>query len=167
MVQAVFCTRASETEITDALTQISAEGIQPKDVLLITQIGSLGWIACPESQMNRSLKAGVLWGSFIGWMIGLGMLLYVPALIHSAGAFSIPAFMALGWALFGLIVGSGGLLARPALPSTLLPHLEEAIVEGKILVTLTVETRRELEKVVASLNVSGATDMHEIESAAA
>jgi hypothetical protein len=167
MVEAVFCARASQAQVEDALSQVKAAGIKPKDVLFLTQRASLEWIACPDPQRNRSIKAGVLWGSFIGWMIGLAMLIYVPALIHSAGAFSIPAFTAFGWALFGLIVGSGGLLARPALPSSLLPHLEQAMDDGKILITLKVDTRRELDKVSASLSLTGATDMHEIETVAA
>jgi len=167
MIEAVFCTRASQSQVHDALSEIRAEGIQPKDVLFVTERASLDWIACPDAHRNRSIKAGVLWGSLIGWVVGLGMLLYVPALIHSAGALSIPAFTAFGWALFGLIVGSGGLLARPALPSNLVPHLEEAMSDGKLLVTLKVETRRELDKISASLNQIAATDMHEIEPAAA
>jgi hypothetical protein len=39
--------------------------------------------------------------------------------------------------------------------------------DGKILITLKVDTRRELDKVSASLNLTGATDMHEIETVAA
>jgi len=167
MVEAVFCTRASQSQIEDVLSQVRAEGVKPTDVLLLSQRASLEWIACPDPQRNRSIKAGVLWGSFIGWMIGLAMLIYVPALIHSAGAFSIPGFSAFGWALFGLIVGSGGLLATPALPSSLLPHLEQAMDDGKILITLKVNTRQELDRVSASLNLTGATDMHEIETVAA
>jgi hypothetical protein len=167
MVQAVFCTIASETEVEGALSQARAEGIRPKDVLLITERASLSWVACPESQINRSIKAGVLGGALVGWLIGLGTLLYVPELMRSMGALSIPAFTAFGWALFGMIVGSGGLFARPALPSSLLPHLEEAIEKGKILVSLKVDTRRELDKLAANFSVNGETDIHEVEIAAA
>jgi hypothetical protein len=167
MVEAVFCTRASLSQVETILSQIKAEGIEPRDLLFVTERASLEWIACPDPQRNRSVKAGVVWGSVIGWMVGLGMLIYVPALIHSAGALSIPAFTAFGWALFGMIVGSGGLLARPVLPSALVPHLEEAMSDGKLLITLKVATRRELDKINASLSQTGPTDMHEVEPAAA
>src|SRR4051794_21877766 len=99
MIEAFFCTRATLNQVEGVLSDMRADGIQAKDVLFLTERASLDWIVCPDSQRNRSIKAGVLWGSLIGWMVGLGMLVYVPSLIHSAGAFSIPAFAAFGWAL--------------------------------------------------------------------
>ena len=57
--------------------------------------------------------------------------------------------------------------ARPALPSSLMPHLEEAIEKGKLLVSLKVDTRRELDKLAANFSINGETDIHEVEIAAA
>jgi hypothetical protein len=166
MVQAVFCTASSEAEIEAALVRINAAGVKT-NVSIISQLPELESAACPSTQVNRSIRTGVLWGSFIGWTIGLALLVYVPVLMDSAGALSLPAFTALGWALFGSIVGSGGLLATPGLPSKLLPHLEEALSEGRILLSLEVASSRELETAAETLLTMKESDMHRIEPVAA
>jgi hypothetical protein len=62
-----------------------------------------------------------------------------------------------------MIVGSSGLLAKSPLPTNLVEHLEEAIGEGKILVSLQVQNRKQLDDAAAVLYKIGAADMHETE----
>lgn len=68
----------------------------------------------PKGDYDYSMKMGVFLGTIVGGVIGAAMIWYVdsPALNAWPLAASIPIFNALGWALFGMIVGSGGLLAR-------------------------------------------------------
>jgi hypothetical protein len=167
MVQAVFCTASSGAEVEEAVARINDAGIKTNGVTIISQVPELEAAACPSTQINRSIKTGALWGFFIGWAIGLALLLYVPVLMDSPGALSLPAFTALGWVLFGSIVGSGGLLAKPGLPSKLLPHLEEALSEGRILLSLEVATSKELESAAQTLLTMKESDMHRIDAVAA
>ena len=63
---------------------------------------------------GRSVWVGVLMGAVIGGVQGVALLAYVgsPKLTHWGGAFSIPFWSACGWALFGMIVGSGGIFSE-------------------------------------------------------
>lgn len=67
-----------------------------------------------ERDYNYSTKVGAFLGAIAGGVIGAAMIWYIdsPALNAWALVASIPILNALGWALFGMIVGSGGLLAN-------------------------------------------------------
>jgi hypothetical protein len=62
----------------------------------------------------HSVKVGSLLGFFAGWVIGVALLLYVDSkeLNQWPLVASIPLWNALGWAIYGFIVGGGGLFAH-------------------------------------------------------
>jgi hypothetical protein len=66
-----------------------------------------------EEEYSYSTKIGAAIGFIIGWALGVAMVLYIdsPALNQWSLVPSIPIWNAIGWALHGMIVGSGGLLA--------------------------------------------------------
>src|SRR5439155_18263447 len=106
------------------------------------------------------LKRGVIGGAIVGAVIGVALLLYLPSLHTPWGEASLVAWESFGWALFGMIVGSSGLLAKAPLPENLVHHFEEAIGEGKILISLQVENPTELSQAAETLYNMGAADMH-------
>ena len=66
-----------------------------------------------EQECNYSTKIGMAGGFIVGWAIGVALLLYVntPALNQWAWVPSIPIWNAIGWMLYGMIGGSGGIFA--------------------------------------------------------
>jgi hypothetical protein len=62
----------------------------------------------------HSVKIGSVLGFLIGWAIGVALVVYLdsPALYQWAGVLSIPLSMGSGWALYGFIVGGGGIFAH-------------------------------------------------------
>jgi hypothetical protein len=66
-----------------------------------------------EDECNYSIKIGMVGGFIVGWAIGIALILYLdsPALNQWAGLPSIPFWNAIGWMLYGMIGGSGGILA--------------------------------------------------------
>ena len=61
-----------------------------------------------------SVKIGSILGFFVGWAIGIALLLYVDskALNNWPGVPSIPLWNGFGWATYGFILGGGGMFAR-------------------------------------------------------
>ena len=161
MVQAIFCAHSTGIQVDEAVSKLSAEGIHPTALTIVSRRQELDWLACPVSQTVLSLKRGVIGGVVVGALIGIGMVLYMGSAHNPWGEASLVAWEAFGWALFGMIVGSGGLLAKAPMPESLVHHLEEAMGEGKILVSLQVKDRNQLDRAAAALYRVGAADMHE------
>lgn len=163
MLQAVFCARCTGTRVDDAVSRLTAGGVQPSAFTIVSSRQELEWIANPQSKLDLSLKRGVLGGAAVGILIGILMLLYMGSAHNPWGEASLVMWEAIGCALFGMIVGSSGLFAKSPLPAQLVHHLEEAIVEGKILVSLQVKDRNELDRAANAMYQIGAADMHETE----
>ena len=66
-----------------------------------------------EEERNYSVKIGMAGGFIVGWAIGIALLLYLDtlALPHWAFEPSIPIWNGIGWMLYGMIGGSGGIFA--------------------------------------------------------
>jgi hypothetical protein len=66
-----------------------------------------------EEECNYSTKVGMAGGFLVGWAIGVALLLYVDnaALNQWSWVPSIPIWNAIGWMLYGMIGGSGGIFA--------------------------------------------------------
>ena len=66
-----------------------------------------------EQECNYSIKIGMAGGFLIGWALGIALVLYVntPALNQWAWMPSIPIWNGIGWMLYGMIGGSGGIFA--------------------------------------------------------
>jgi len=66
-----------------------------------------------DQECNYSIKIGMVVGFLVGWAIGVALLLYVntPQLNQWAWVPSIPIWNAIGWSLYGMIGGSGGIFA--------------------------------------------------------
>jgi hypothetical protein len=62
----------------------------------------------------HSVKIGSVVGFLVGWAIGAALILYLDnaALYQWAGLPHIPLWMGIGWALYGFIVGGGGIFAN-------------------------------------------------------
>jgi hypothetical protein len=70
--------------------------------------------APPDPNYSRSVGVGVALGLVVGTLAGVAMLLYVDSvkLNHWPGVTSLVVSSAFGWALFGMIVGSGGIFSN-------------------------------------------------------
>lgn len=163
MLQAVFCAHCTGTQADEAISKLKADGIRPTAFTIVSRPQELEWIANPQSKLNLSLKRGVLGGAAVGALLGIVMLLVMGSAHNPWGEASLVAWEAFGWSLFGMIVGSSGFLAKSPLPTELVHHLEEAIGEGKILVSLQVSDKKELDQAATALYQIGAADMHETE----
>jgi hypothetical protein len=66
-----------------------------------------------EDECNYSIKIGMAGGFIVGWAIGIALILYLdsPALNQWAWWPTIPFWNAIGWMLYGMIGGCGGILA--------------------------------------------------------
>ena len=62
----------------------------------------------------HSVKIGSLFGFFVGWLIGVALLLYLDSkeLNNWPGVPSIPLWNGIGWAIYGFIIGGGGIFAH-------------------------------------------------------
>ncbi len=167
MVQAVFCAVSTEKQIEDAVSKMRTAGITPSKLTLVSRPQEIDWVACPQSQLNLSIKRGVIGGLVIGALIGVALLMYLPSLHTTWGELSLIGWQAFGWGLFGMIVGSGGLLGNPRFSSSEIHHFEEAIDDGKLLVSLEVADKDELARAAKALYEAGAADMHEARAVAA
>ncbi len=161
MLQAIFCARAKESQINEAITKMQTSGVTPNALTIISRPQELDWVACPQAKMSLSLKRGIIGGAILGALLGWAMSVFMGGLTNVWQVLSLMFWESLGWSLFGMIVGSGGLLSKPRLSSDLVHHLEEAIGDGKILLSLQVATRVELDRVAATMYEMGAADMHE------
>lgn len=71
--------------------------------------------ALSPADYAHSIKIGVVIGFAVGVILGLAMIVYIDSpKLYSLwpDILSIPLLNGLGWALFGMIVGCGGLLAH-------------------------------------------------------
>ena len=161
MIEAVFCAVSTEKQINEAVSKMRTAGIDPSSLAISTRLQEVDLIACPQSQLNLSIKRGIAYGGIVGALIGVAMVLYMGSIPTFWGALSLVAWEAFGWSLFGMIVGSGGLLGRPKYSAHVIHHLEDAIRKGKILVSIEVADRSELRQAAATLYEAGAADMHE------
>jgi hypothetical protein len=61
-----------------------------------------------------SVEVGMLFGFFVGWAIGIVLLLYLGSreLNNWPLVPSIPLFSGYGWAVLGFILGGGGMFAH-------------------------------------------------------
>jgi len=66
-----------------------------------------------EEECNYSTKIGMAGGFLVGWALGIALLLYVnsPALNQWEWMPSIPIWNGIGWMLYGMIGGCGGIFA--------------------------------------------------------
>jgi len=167
MVNAVFCAYSTPEEIEAAASNNKLGIIHPSAITIVSRAQELDWIATPQSKINLSLKRGVIGGAIVGAIIGLAMVLYVGSFNTFWGELSLVVWESFGWALFGMIVGSSGLLAESPVPRALVHHFEEALDQGKILVSLQAEDRQKLDEIASSLYSMGAADMHETSGLAA
>ena len=64
---------------------------------------------------TRSIFTSIAAGAVIGWVIGMAQLIYIGSwpLFYWAFMPLIPIYSAVGGALFGMIMGGGGLFAEP------------------------------------------------------
>jgi hypothetical protein len=66
------------------------------------------------SERTRQTIAAAAGGAIIGWFIGVGQLIVIGswALVYWPYVPMIPLYSALGWALFGMIVGGSGVFGK-------------------------------------------------------
>lgn len=73
-----------------------------------------------------SVKIGTVLGFFVGWLLGVALLLYVDSkeLNNWPLVASIPLWNGFGWATYGFVIGGGGLFAHIGRKSEELPEHE-------------------------------------------
>ena len=61
-----------------------------------------------------SVKIGSIFGFFVGWLLGVAMLVYVDSKELNAWPLvaSIPLWNGFGWATYGFVVGGSGMFAH-------------------------------------------------------
>jgi hypothetical protein len=160
MIQAVLCTHSSQDEVEAALSSLATA--ESNSFTIVSRPEELDGMTCPPAKLHSSLKRGVTGGAAVGALIGFGLLLYLPSLHTTWGELSLVAWTSFGWALFGMIVGSSGLFAGPRFSQSLVNHFEEAMRDGKILLSIQVATRNDLKKAAETLLPSCPGDMHEV-----
>jgi hypothetical protein len=66
-----------------------------------------------EEECSYSIKIGMICGFIVGWAIGIALVLYLdsPALNEWVWMPSIPIYNGIGWMLYGMIGGCGGIFA--------------------------------------------------------
>jgi hypothetical protein len=82
-----------------------------------------------EDECNYSIKIGMAGGFIVGWAIGIALILYLdsPALNQWTGLPSIPFWFAVGFMLYGMIGGSGGILADFRFPPRVERRLDQVL----------------------------------------
>ena len=164
MIQAIFCAQANGAQVDEAVCALNKDHVHLAAVTIISRPQELEWMACPETTIHLSLKRGLIAGAAVGALIGLAMIAYMGSAHNPWGEASLVMWESFGWTLFGMIVGSSGLLAKPPLPQSLIHHFEEAIGDGKILISVQVERPEDLNRAATALYEIGAADMHPTEA---
>jgi hypothetical protein len=115
----------------------------------------------PEYELNYSTKVGAILGAVIGLLVGFAQLVYIgsPALNAWPYVAMIPIYSAIGWALFGTIAGCGGIFAALRFSEHPERHFDTRNIDGKIIIAIEMETRRELAALTAKLYAAGVTDL--------
>jgi hypothetical protein len=76
-----------------------------------------------------SVQIGSLLGFFVGWAIGVVLLLYLGSkeLNNWPWVASIPLWNGLGWSTYGFIIGGGGVFADVGRKRTVEPEKESEL----------------------------------------
>lgn len=63
---------------------------------------------------RHSVIIGSLLGFFVGWAVGVALLLYLGSKELNSWplVWSVPLWYGLGWATYGMVIGGGGAFAR-------------------------------------------------------
>jgi len=69
-----------------------------------------------SADYKYSIKIGSLFGFFVGWLLGVALIVYVDCreLNNWPLVASIPLWNGFDWATYGFIVGGGGLFSHVA-----------------------------------------------------
>jgi hypothetical protein len=138
MFQKVYCTVASPEQAGDVLARMQRVGFSPDETIVASGASEVETLVHSESDYAYSTKLGVGLGFLAGAVVGLAQLVYIDsaALNEWAGVASIPLSNALGFALYGWIIGGSGVLARGRMPAKLERHLEEEVAQTKIVLSV-------------------------------
>jgi len=104
MIQAVFCIHSSVQQVEGTLLSLASAGSNSPSFAVISRPQELDSMTCPQPKLNVSVKRGVLGGTVVGAVIGIGLLMYLPSLHTAWGELSLVVWESFGWALFGMIV---------------------------------------------------------------
>jgi hypothetical protein len=144
MIAEVFGIFPSTADAESAVIRIKRAGISAS-VIEVLPVSA-------EKDFGLSTRRGVLGGAILGACMGLALVLYSnsTAFNHWGGAISLPISGAVGWALYGWILGGTGLLAGP--PES----------ESEAWVSLQLSTPNQLDKVETVLYEAGASEVRSI-----
>ena len=145
----------------EAASVMQLVGFNTSDITLIKSPSEVKSVVYSEREMALSMKRGIYVGAVIGFCIGISMLIDTgsPALNRWWGVIAIPLAQAFGWALFGMIAGSGGLFARGKVSAEVEHQFEKAVAEGNAVLAIQLQEGKAPADVVASLLQAGATDV--------
>jgi hypothetical protein len=158
----VFFTVSSQSQADGVVSQVQRLGFRLEDLETAASVSSIDGVVHSTSELIHQSKLGLLIGAVIGWHVGLALLIFIgsPALYQWGGAILIPIGGALGWAALGGIVGGSGVFSKSRISPRVEDHFEKEVGQGKLLLSLHVPSKTELDHITEALHQAGAAEVY-------
>jgi len=167
MENTVLCVATAEPQANDILTHLRNLGFSASEVSILLRDKETKNISVKEDAVRGAEKGGVI-GGVLGALAGLTALT-VPVLgpIMIAG----PLLSAIGGAAVGGVVGGlaggTGALTRIGIPDNAVPHLQDRLSRGAILIAVHSDDPIHLDRALRVFKSSGADEVITSEDLAA
>jgi hypothetical protein len=162
MSQEIYCIAPNQDRAKQVVEQMQQLAVPIETISVVDERSGISRVAHPESDEFRNAVKGSVVGALIGLLYGIATLVVIGAAFIPGvlGAGLILGYSALGGVLFGAIIGSTGMFARPRLPSSLKHKYEEEVGRGGVLISVELKESGQTATLMSAIKALGLSEIH-------
>jgi hypothetical protein len=162
MSHEVFCLACDPNQAREVVAAIKRMNIKFKNISVIDDNAGLERSNHPKTEELRNAMNGSIGGAVVGLLNGVATLMVIGAAATPGilGVALIVGFSVLGGAMFGAIIGSTGLFAKPRIPVRLEQRYQEQVSRGGVLISVELIDPKQRNRFIAAIHALTVSDIH-------